>query len=371
MRAPRSSGAHRFAAIPALLDEAPCGFVSLTEKGHILLMNSTLARLLDHDPRELVGQHVETIFTKPTKIFFQTHVFPMLRLQKDASELYITLMTKSGAPVHALANAAKRERNGAEIVDLVLMRILEREKYEQELLRARKAAEDANKSKVEFLSMMSHDLRTPLNAVSGYADLLLMGVRGQLNAEQTLDVERIRNAGTFLLGLINDVLAFARLELGKAELHIKPVKLDGLFQLTEELMGEKFRESGVTYLRAPIAEDVIVSTDPDRLQQILLNLLGNAVKFTPQGGRVTVTAAREGDRVLIKVTDTGRGIPREKLDDIFTPFRQVDPLADKKKGGVGLGLAIGRELARSMDGDLTVSSEPGRGSEFTVLLPAG
>jgi signal transduction histidine kinase len=358
-------------ALPALLDEAPCGFVSITEKGSIALINRTLARLLDHDPRELTDKHVEQIFTKPTKIFFQTHVFPMLRLQKEASELYITLKTKSDAPVHALANAVQRTRDGVDYVDLVLMRILEREKYEQELLQAKRAAEDANRSKVEFLSMMSHDLRTPLNAVNGYADLLLMGVRGGLNAEQEKDVERIKNAGTFLLGLINDVLAFARLELGKAELHIRPVKLDSLLVLTEELMVERFREAGVTYMRAPFPDGLIVSADPDRLQQVLLNLLGNAVKFTPQGGRVTVTALREKERVLIRVTDTGRGIPREKLDEIFTPFKQVDPLADKKKGGVGLGLAIGRELARSMDGDLTVTSEPGRGSEFTVALPAG
>jgi signal transduction histidine kinase len=251
------------------------------------------------------------------------------------------------------------------------MPILEREKYEQELLRAKRAAEDANKAKVEFLSMMSHDLRTPLNAVSGYADLLLMGVRGGLNPEQTKDIERIKNAGNFLLGLINDVLAFARLELGKAELHIKPVKLEELFVLTDELLGERFREAGVLYMRAPIGDDVIVSADPDRLQQILLNLLGNAVKFTPSGGRVTVSTSRSGDRICVRVSDTGRGIPRDSLEEIFTPFKQVDPMADKKKGGVGLGLAIGRELARSMDGDLTVTSEVGKGSEFTIVLPAG
>lgn len=370
-RAPRNAGSSRLASVPALLDEAPAGFISITDTGHVALVNSTLARMLDHDPRDLVGQHVEAIFTKPTKIFFQTHVFPMLRLQDSASELFITLRTRGGAPVHALANAAKRERHGRAITDLVVMRILEREKYEQELLRAKRQAEEANRAKVEFLSHMSHDLRTPLNAVSGYADLLLMGVRGQLNEQQTTDVERIRNAGAFLLGLINDVLAFARLELGKAELHIKPVKLDGILALTEELLVQRFKEAGIVYMRAPVPDELIVSADPDRLQQILLNLLGNASKFTPAGGRVTVSATRTGDRVAIRVSDTGRGIPREKMDEIFKPFSQVDPDVDKKKGGVGLGLAIGRELARSMDGDLTVTSEPGRGSEFTVVLPAG
>ena len=218
--------------MPALLDEAPCGFVSLTEKGHVVLVNSTLARMLDHDSRELIGVHVEKLFTTPTKIFFQTHVFPMLRMQPTITEVYLTLRKRDGESVHTLANAAKRERHGESLVDLVLMPILEREKYEQELLRGKRQAEEANRAKVEFLSHMSHDLRTPLNAVSGYAELLLMGVRGALNAEQTRDVERIKNAGAFLLGLINDVLAFARLELGKAELHIKPVKLESILVLT-------------------------------------------------------------------------------------------------------------------------------------------
>lgn len=367
----RSGGASRFAEVPALLDEAPCGFVSLTEKGHIALMNSTLARMLDQDARELLGKHVECIFTKPTKIFFQTHVFPMLLVQEQVNELYLTLSRKSGEVMSALANATTRERNGVRLVDIVLMPIFEREKYEQELLRGKKAAEDANRAKVEFLSHMSHDLRTPLNAVSGYADLLLMGVRGPLNPEQTTDVERIKHAGTFLLGLINDVLAFARLELGKAELHIKPVKLEEILVLTEEMLGDRFREAGVLYMRAKLADDLIVSADADRLQQILLNLLGNAVKFTPSGGRVTVGASRIDDRVRVCVSDTGRGIPREHLEEVFTPFKQVDPMADKKLGGVGLGLAIGRELARSMDGDLTVTSEVGKGSEFTIVLPAG
>lgn len=166
------------------------------------------------------------------------------------------------------------------------------------------------------------------------------------------------------------MLAFARLELGNAELHIKPVKLDGILALTEELLMGRYRKAGILYMRAPVPDDVIVSADPDRLQQIFVNLLDNAAKFTPSGGRVTVSVTRNGDRVRVRVSDTGRGIPRELLDNIFTPCKQVNPQEDRKKGGVGLGLAIGRELARSMDGDVTVTSELGRGSEFSVMLSA-
>ena len=357
-------------AIPALLDEAPCGFLSVTEQARVVLVNGTLARMLGYEPRELVGRDLREILTPAARIFYQTHFFPLLRLQEYVQEIYLTLAAKSGEMVPVLTNAAVRVRDGVRLIDCVMMRIHERQKYEEELLRARRAADDANRSKVEFLSTMSHDLRTPLNAVGGYADLLLMGVRGPLTEAQTKDIQRIKSAGGFLLGLINDILSYAQLELGKAELHIKPVKLDDVLTLTEELLEERVRNAGIGYLRSPTPEALLVNADPDRLQQILLNLLTNAIKFTPTGGRISVSSAREGDRVRIQVRDTGRGIPAPRLAEIFKPFSQVDPQADRKKGGVGLGLAIGRELARSMDGDITVTSIVGQGSEFTVTLPA-
>lgn len=357
------------AALPTLLDEAPCGFLSFTGKGTITAVNATLARMLGYDAKDITGLQASKLFTAPTQIFIQTHFYPMMRLHQHAEEIYLTLKSSSGEPVHVLANAATRERDGVEHMDCVFMRIHERQKYEEELLRARKAADEANKAKVEFLSMMSHDLRTPLNAVNGYADLLLMGVRGQLTEAQEKDLNRIKDAGKFLLGLINDILSFAKLELGKAELDIKPVAVVGALMQAEELMGTRFADAGIVYRRDEVSEDLLVNADPDRLQQILLNLLTNAAKFTPAGGRVTLSATRVGERVHVSVADTGRGIPRSKLQEIFTAFSQVDP-ADRKKGGVGLGLAIGRELARSMEGDLNVVSEVGRGSEFTISLPA-
>lgn len=357
-------------ALPALLDEAPCGFLSFTVTGTVTAVNATLARMLGYDTREITGAQVNKLFTAPTQIFVQTHFYPMMRLHRHAEEIYLTLKSKSGEPVHVLANAATRERDGVAQMDCVFMRIHERQKYEEELLRARRAADEANKAKVEFLSMMSHDLRTPLNAVNGYADLLLMGVRGELTEAQEKDLNRIKDAGNFLLGLINDILSFAKLELGKAELHIKPVAVLGVLMQAEELMGTRFSDAGVAYRREEVSEDLLVNADPDRLQQVLLNLLTNAAKFTPAGGRVTLSASRVGERVHISVADTGRGIPAAQIQDIFKPFSQVDPQADRKKGGVGLGLAIGRELARSMEGDLSVVSEPARGSEFTISLPA-
>src|SRR5688572_29025040 len=236
--------------------------------------------MLGYEPRDVTGAQVRMLFTAPTQIFVQTHFYPMLQLHRHAEEIYLTLKSKSGEAVHVLCNAAMRDRDGVTHIDCILMRIHERQKYEEELLRARKAADEANKAKVEFLSMMSHDLRTPLNAVNGYADLLLLGVRGQLNEAQEKDLTRIKDAGKFLLGLINDILSFAKLELGKAELHIKPIAVVGALMQAEELMGTRFAEAGVVYRREEVSEDLYVNADPDRLQQILLNLLTNASKFT-------------------------------------------------------------------------------------------
>jgi PAS domain S-box-containing protein len=359
-----------FDAVHSLLDEAPVGFLSISEHATVALVNATLARMLGYEARELVGRDVREVFTTPTRIFYQTHFFPLVRLQQHAEELYLTLATKMGEVIPVLVNAVVRERDGVRYTDCVMMRIHERQKYEEALLQARRAADEANRAKVEFLSMMSHDLRTPLNAVTGYSDLLLAGVRGPLNDGQRKDLERIKSASRFLLGLINDILSFARLELGKAELHIKPVKLDDVLLESEAMLEQKMRDAGISYVRSRMSDALFVTADPDRLKQILLNLLTNAVKFTPSGGRITVSSTRAGDRVHISVADTGRGIPPDRIADIFKPFSQVDPQGDKKKGGVGLGLAIGRELARSMDGDLTVASVAGQGSEFTITLPA-
>src|SRR5688572_8310802 len=326
--------------------------------------------MLGYEPRDVTGAQVRMLFTAPTQIFVQTHFYPMLQLHRHAEEIYLTLRSKSGEAVHVLCNAAMRDRDGVTHIDCILMRIHERQKYEEELLRARKAADEANHAKVEFLSMMSHDLRTPLNAVNGYTDLLLLGVRGELNEAQAKDVQRIQDAGKFLLGLINDILSFAKVELGKAELDVRAVDLNAALGQAEILIGNRFAEAGVDFVREPLSERLVVRADLDRFEQIVLNLLTNAAKFTDPGGRVTLSATRDGASVLVRVKDTGRGIPENRLEDIFRPLTQVNPEVDRRKGGIGLGLAIGRELARSMHGDLTVTSEVGRGSEFTLSLPA-
>ena len=354
-----------------LLDRAPCGLVSFGDDGTITIANATLGQMVGVDPRELVGRSIEEILTVPARIFYQTHFFPLIKLHGRAEEIYFTLRARSGDAVHVLANAIRTVAGEEARIDCAMLRIHERQKYEQELLNAKKAAESANAAKMRFLSMVSHDLRTPLGAISGYVDLLMLGVRGEVNEAQAQDLRRIKASAAFLLGLLEDILTFATAEAGALTVSPESVSLEGVLSRVEAMVAPQYQRAGINYGREGGVAGPNVHADRDRLQQILLNLLGNASKFTPSGGSVTVRCRREGDRVAIAVTDTGRGIPPDRLSLIFEPFVQVHREVDaRNQKGLGLGLAISRDLARAMGGDIHVESEVGKGSTFTVFLPA-
>jgi PAS domain S-box-containing protein len=234
---------------------------------------------------------------------------------------------------------------------------------------ARAEAEAANRAKTEFLAVMSHELRTPLNAIDGYAELLEMGLRGPVTDAQRSDLTRIRRSQRHLLGLINDVLNFARVEAGHVELAITDVPLAEIVEGLEALVGPQVMERGLTYDCPPADPSLVARADAEKVRQILLNLLSNAVKFTTAGGTVRVTAGAEDGRVRIRVRDTGAGIPADRLDSIFEPFVQLNRNLTSAHQGTGLGLAISRDLARAMGGDLAAESVLGEGSVFTLSLP--
>ncbi|HST59553.1 MAG TPA: HAMP domain-containing sensor histidine kinase, partial [Longimicrobium sp.] len=248
---------------------------------------------------------------------------------------------------------------------------LERARLYQAEHTARAEAEAANRAKGQFLASMSHELRTPLNAIGGYVDLIQMELRGPVTAQQQADLDRVKRAQQHLLGLINDVLNFAKLEAGKIELEIRDVALGELLDDLEALIAPQAAARGITYAPAPGDGTVRVRGDREKLEQVLLNLISNAVKFTGSGGSVWMDWVRADGEVQIRVRDTGCGVPPEKQASIFEPFVQVDPDLTRTRQGTGLGLAISRELARAMGGDITVDSVLGEGSTFTVhLLPA-
>ena len=234
---------------------------------------------------------------------------------------------------------------------------------------ARGEAEAANRAKTDFLSAMSHELRTPLNAILGYVELMEMGLRGPVTPQQLEDLGRIKRAQGHLLGIIDDILNFARVEAGRLEFECAPMEVAPLLDELEPLIAPQLAARGVGYARGG-DPGLVALADRDRVRQILLNLLSNAAKFTDAGGRVELRAEADGGAVAIRVRDTGRGIPAERLEAVFEPFVQVDRhLTPATQQGVGLGLAISRELARGMNAELTVRSAPGAGSTFTLALP--
>jgi PAS domain S-box-containing protein len=232
-------------------------------------------------------------------------------------------------------------------------------------------AENANAVKAQFLSAVSHELRTPLNAIGGYAQLMEMGVRGPVTPEQRHDLAAIQQSQVHLMGLINSLLNFAKVQAGKLEYSVERVIIGATIGAVEAMVTPQILAKGLTFASVPSANagsDLAVYADPEKLRQILVNLVGNAIKFTPEGGSITVfTEARE-DEVNIVVTDTGIGIAAGQLGTVFEPFVQILTPRVSPSEGVGLGLAISRDLARGMGGELVASSEVGVGTAMTLTL---
>ncbi|HEV3050518.1 MAG TPA: histidine kinase dimerization/phospho-acceptor domain-containing protein, partial [Longimicrobium sp.] len=374
-------GSMEDAQLEGLLDHAPAGFVSFADDGTITFANATLASMLGYPRGELEGMRIEALMSVGARIFYQTHFFPLVRIHGRAEEIFLLLKSSDGAEVGVLANAVRRERGGAWATECVFMQVRERRKFEDELLRARRdaeqaralaeqnaeelqraneqleeqamelelqhqqmseqaaemeaqaeemqaindelmdrteelgrqraVAEEANRAKSEFLAVMSHELRTPLNAIAGYVQLMEMGIHGPVTEAQLEALGRVARSQQHLLRLINDVLNLARIESGRVEYTIEDVPVDELLAtvtpMVEPQMAAKELAFGVD-----VADGLVVRADREKMQQIVINLLSNAVKFTPAGGRVSVDAlvhAEAPDRVLLRVTDTGIGIP--------------------------------------------------------------
>ncbi len=385
--------------LEAMLDDAPAGFLSFADDGAIELVNGTLLRMLGYERDELVGTHVENILTVGSRIFYQTHLFPLVSLHGHAEEIFIVLKPKAGGDVGALLNAVRRKRDDHFVTDCVLLEVRERRKFEDALLRAKKTAEeasaelrdvnaqlekqaielerqrvladDANRAKSAFLAMMSHELRTPLNAIGGYAQLLELELHGPITAAQREALDRIVRSQRLLLRLVNDVLNLARVESGRVDYRFADLALAEIVTAVMPMIEPQLDAKQISR-EITIAPDLMVRADREKVEQIVLNLLTNALKFTPIGGRVTVSAEsrrEDPDWVHLHVQDTGIGIAPEMQAKIFEPFVQVDTGHVRRVEGTGLGLTISRDLARGMGGNLSLASTPGAGSTFTLSLP--
>lgn len=350
----------------------------LDTDGVVLTWNAGAERLNGYTADEIIGRHF-SVFYPPADLAWDKPAMELdaaaadgrfedegWRVRRDGTLIWANVI------ITALRNEAGTLVGFAKVTrDLTERREAERRAIEDGKRIAE--IETANRTKTEFLAAMSHELRTPLNAIGGYVDLLLLGLRGPLTEQQREDLERIRRSQVHLLGIINDLLNFSRIEAGRLRYELRDVPVCTLLDEVRAVIEPLAAARGIDVDWPTGRIDARVHADGSKTEQILINLLTNAVKYTSPGGRIgiEVAVARERDPIRIHVTDTGIGIPADMIEEIFEPFVQVGRSLSSAHEGTGLGLAISRQLARAMGGDLTVVSEPGAGSTFTLHLPPG
>jgi len=232
-------------------------------------------------------------------------------------------------------------------------------------------ARAASNAKSEFLTVMSHELRTPLNAIGGYVDLLEMELRGPITETQKRDLERIKQSQQHLLGLISGVLDLARVEAGKISYDLATIAVDPFLSGLDALVAPQAAAKDIALAHNPSDGSLAVVADREKLRQIVLNILSNAIRHTPAGGKITLSTSPSMGNVVIVIEDTGPGIPADKAEQVFEPFVQLDRSLRANRDGLGLGLSISRDLARGMDGDLRVEPRDGKGARFLLTLPRG
>jgi PAS domain S-box-containing protein len=346
----------------------------LDPRGHVITWNDGARRIKGYEAGEIIGRHFSVFYPPaareagfPERVLASAAAVGRFedegwRVRKDGSKIWASvIITALRDDTGELVGFAKVTRD-----------LTERREAEQRALEdARRVAEmeAANRAKSEFLATLSHELRTPLNAIGGYTDLLALELAGPVSDQQREYLDRIRTSQQHLLGLVNDLLSLARLEAGRIEFDIRPVELHALLDDVEGMIQPELQADGVRLLRRDCPPGIAARCDRARTQQILLNLLSNAVTFTPAGEAVILECTSSGDTVRISVRDAGPGIPEDKQEAIFEPFVQLGRSLTETREGMGLGLSISRQLARGMSGDLTVASRPGEGSTFALTLP--
>jgi len=357
-----------------LLESTPDGIVITNSTGHILVVNSQAERLFGYGRGELRACLIEDLLPARFRTSHQGHRSqyfsrPRTRAMGEGFELFGLRKDGSEFPVEISLSPLMSE--DSLVVISAVRDVSERKRFEQALRDKNLELENANRAKDRFLASMSHELRTPLNAVIGFTGTLLMKLPGDLNGEQTHQLEIVRSSARHLLALINDLLHLAKIEAGKVELHPESVDCTALLdEIAATLRPQAFAKNLALELDTP-EDPVLFRTDRRALSQIVINLTNNAIKFTERGSVCMCLSAGEfgGQRRLeFSVRDTGPGILEEELARLFEPFAQGQASRIKGVEGTGLGLHLSRKLAELLSGTLTCRSTFGEGSVFTVVV---
>ena len=356
-----------------LYENAPCGYLSALLDGTLVKVNQTFLTWTGHRRDDLVGRRrFVDLLTIGSRIFHETHYAPLLRMQEAVREIAVDILCADGRRLPVLINSVvKKDAAGQPVlIRTTVFNATDRKEYERELVRERQRAEQATQARADLISMVSHEIRTPVNAILGVGHLL---AATRLDAKQQELVDILRQSSESLLSLINDILDFSKIEAGKATLEERTFDLR---RQAGEIAGSfraKAQDKGIA-LEVRIDERVPPSLlgDPVKIGQVLTNLLGNAVKFTATGS-VTLTLRVEeiaADAVVIdfRIADTGIGIAPDRLAHVFDDFTQASYDIGLKYGGTGLGLSISKKLVALHGSEITVESEPGRGTVFSFGL---
>lgn len=350
-----------------LLNNAPCGFLSFADDGSIRAINSTLLGMLGYERKEVEGFHIQNVLSAGGRVFYQTHLFPLLKMHGAVEEIYLSLRSKGGTDLPVLLNARRSQRDGIAVNDCIFMRMRQRGQFEEELLKAKKAAERANKAKDDFLAALSHELRTPLSPVLMLSTV--MELDSALPPEVREQAGVIRRNTELEARLIDDLLDLTRIAHGKLKLVPTTVDIHGLLGQTEEIVLSESRGKRVNVQFLKEAAEHHVHGDSARLQQVFWNVIKNAIKFTPAGKTVRViTQNVSPERIAVRVIDEGIGVDPEVLPHIFNAFEQGN-VSTQRFGGLGLGLAITKAIVTMHGGSIRAESKgKGHGATFTIEL---
>ncbi|WP_205665167.1 ATP-binding protein [Caldimonas tepidiphila] len=348
---------------------APCGLLSFSDDGTVVHADDRLHQWLETPSGELLGCRLEKLMSRPSWVFHNTHFFPLLRMHGKADEIHLTLRTALGAELPVMVSAVREPReDGPAHNHCSVMTMRRRKEFEAALVEARKGAEAATQAKDQFLATVSHELRTPLNAILGWVRLMQDDRLEPAMRQRALDtIERNAKAQSLL---IEDLLDISRIVSGKMRLSPRPIELAPVVEAAIDTARPSAQAKDITLLTALDRSAGVVYADPDRMQQVVWNLVANAIKFTPKGGRVQATLARAGSRLRLEVADNGAGLSPSQLPHLFDRFWQADAMQRQERSGLGLGLSICRSLVELHGGTIGVASRgPGEGATFTVELP--
>ena len=366
--------------VRSALDTLTEGLLVIDHNEYIVLANQSFAETVGKAPEELVGRNVSDLdWSVKNDEVDKDRVYPWsYSLNKGSSQRKDLLKLKDADSklrtfiVNCSPVLGEGEKNGGVLVSF--QDVTQLEEKEAELRVSIENAETANRAKSEFLANMSHEIRTPMNAILGFTEVLKRGY-GKNHGNSTKYLDTIHSSGKHLLTLINDILDLSKVESGRLEIDKVCCSPHVIIREVIQVIGIKAREKGISLdleIKGSVPETIVC--DPARLRQIVTNLIGNSIKFTEQGGVKIILRHRhmhDVSTLLIDVSDTGIGISEEKLGVIFDPFVQADSSVHRTFGGTGLGLAISRKFARALDGDISVSSEFGKGTTFTVSVDTG